>query len=258
MSTALYFAMCGNSEVNKHSLGGWNWDEQPLNLLVAFPFIKHWREREFEAKGGLTMLDSGAYSAWKSGAKIDIDKLCEEARNPDWNEVVALDVIGDQYASAKNALYMKEKGLTVMPVFHYGDDWALLKEYCDAFDRVGLSCRFGEKLDKSFGWLDQCFARAYPKKFHSFGWVARDMLWRFPFFSADTASWHNGVRFGRLSSVPTGRYKKKSECAEGEHAYDLRIEIRHYLRLQSEIQDRWRQELAWSQPSPASQPLAAK
>ena len=90
MSTQLYFAVCSNQEVLKYTFSSWDWEGKPLNLLVAFPFLKTWRgatsgEEEWKPKS--LMLDSGAYSAWKSGATIDIDALCEEAANPDWDEI---------------------------------------------------------------------------------------------------------------------------------------------------------------------------
>ena len=45
-------------------------------------------------KGHRLMLDSGAFSAYKSKKHIDIDALIEESKKPLWNETVGLDVIG--------------------------------------------------------------------------------------------------------------------------------------------------------------------
>jgi hypothetical protein len=244
--TQIYFAFL--SGVGRLTFEYWDWEREPLNILVSFPFVGLWRRKGFNTPGVRTILDSGAYSAWKSGVRIDIDALCEEARNPEWHEVVSLDVIGDCKASCENALYMKAQGLQVMPVFHYGDDWAYLDLYCREFDRVGLSCRFGEPLSRSYAWLDQCFTRGYPKKFHSFGWVERKMLWRFPFYSADTTSWGRRLKYGR-SHVFGHQYRVPRSSEGNDIAYDLRPEIRYYLQLQRDLQSRWKEELAWATPS---------
>ena len=246
MSTQLFLAACSNSEVLKQTFDDWDWVARPLNILVTFPFVKLWRracQPHWATKA--TMLDSGAYSAWKSGEVIDFDKLCTEARDGGWNEAVGLDVIGDPVASAKNCQLMKARGLSVMPVFHFGDPWHLLAEYCSEYQRVGLSCRFGEPHAQSMRWLEQCFARAYPARFHSFGWVKREMLLTVPFATADTASWHSGVRFGHSKFMRGLKIPRKSQAPDPTRAYDLRYDVMNYLRLEEEVQDKWRKELAW-------------
>ena len=207
-----------------------------INVLVSFVYLDKWDNLEAKPVPAKTILDSGAYSAWKSGATIDIDKLIEETKQSRWNESVSLDVIGDVESSLKNALYMKKRGSPAYPVFHYGEPWKILAKYCGAFPKVGLSCRFGETVTDSLCWLDQCFARAWPHKFHSFGWVKRDMLERFPFHSADTASWNNRpCAFGRWA------YCGKLLSVYGQK--DLRAEVDFYLKLQRDLQQRWKREL---------------
>jgi hypothetical protein len=245
MDFRLFLATGTSPELLKTTFGPWDWTARPINCLVTFPFIEAWdkAQNELNIKWPVksTILDSGAYSAWNSGKVIDFDKLCAEAGNGRWDEAVALDVIGDSDASLANARKMKERGLHVMPVFHFGESFSVLMDYKKEFKRIGLSCRFGEPVAKSMAWLDQCFARAYPAEFHSFGWVSEKALMRFPFTTADTASWHTGIRFGKGQAYPGLNLPRRTQV--GPSAYDLRADVLHYLRLEERIISRWRTEL---------------
>ncbi len=250
--TRLYFALAEDANINNQTFKGWDLEKYPLNFLVAFPFMKSFYERKnFTLGAGRTMLDSGAYSVWKSGKTIDLAALVAEAKKPHWDEAVALDVIGDDDASVAQAWKMRElmgdDRHKVMPVFHYGDKWESLEIYKKLYTRIGLSCRFGEPVAKSLKWLHQCFARAYPAQFHSFGWVQREMLMEFPFATADTASWHASARFGRSNARPGKIFPRKSQV--GIEAYNLAGEIQHFFDLQTEVATRWAGELSWTQSS---------
>jgi hypothetical protein len=249
--TAIYFASSPRADLLELTFGPWDWVNKPLNILVAFPFVDVWHA-ENEGKGNnwatnATMLDSGAFSAWSVGKEIDFEALCVEAAKPCWDEVVALDVIGDGKASMENALKMKARGLTVMPVFHYGDDWGMLQEYKDQFgDRIGLGgIATGISSIQRIKWLEQAFARGYPARFHLFGCIRRDILLNFPAVSADSSSWAAGTRFGVSKTMPGLRVPKKSEV--GESNGDLRFEILKYLELAAECKERWASELSWAQ-----------
>jgi hypothetical protein len=214
-----------------------DWQESGLGMLASFFYLKPY-QKDFPDKfpASKTILDSGAFSAWNSGKSIDIDALIEEAKKERWDEVVALDVIGDHEKSMSNALYMREKGCTVMPVFHIGEPYEVLRKYCHIFDRVGLSCRFGETEKESYAWLDQCFARQFPKGFHSFGWMNEKVLMRYPFETADSSSW----------AVASERYKRWKAYGgrmfiPGKHS--LAPEIKFYADLQLKIKHRWKKEI---------------
>ncbi len=169
-------------------------DAQPPSLFVSYFYLDTFiKAREQYAYRNWSM-DSGAYTAYTKGGIIDlsayIDKCLELRENdPTLTDIIALDVIGSGERSYKNTIKMKEAGVDAMPVFHIGDDWQLLKEYCKGWDKVGISCRFGEPLNKSYWFYDQCFARAWPKRFHSFGWMEEKVMIRYPLHSADSASW---------------------------------------------------------------------
>ena len=200
--TTVYVAVSGRLT----PLDAWDWSKFQHSVLVSFHYrntVKHVKARVHEGKWrpANLLLDSGAYSAYNAGATIDIDALCAETKDPIYSESVGLDVIGSHEGSKKNAKYMKERGSPAMPVFHIGDPWELLDYYCQGWEKVGLSCLFGEKAKESLKFYDQCFARVWPHKFHSFGWTKRDMLLRYPFHSADSSSWASAARAYRMIPI---------------------------------------------------------
>lgn len=250
--TALYLAWSPSGEAREtfRSLAA-DPTAPAINLLVSYVYLSKYDASpvDRQVKTALTMLDSGAFSAWKSGKVIDLDALIAETQTGRWGEAVALDVIGDPTASLANALRMKQAGSPAYPVFHYGEPWEVLAEYRRQFPKVGLSCRFGEPVGASTRWVEQCFARAWPYPFHSFGWVSDVVLLRFPFHSADTASWNTPPSawgswraFGKMSVRGTK---------------NLRAEIDSYLRLQRTLAARWAKELSPWTPSISASPSPA-
>lgn len=212
---------------------------RPPAVLVSYATCL----REFQRHRGQLqfrdwMLDSGAFSAYNRGVPIDLDAyiaLCLELRATDTSlaEIIALDVIGDGVGSLRNARIMQERGVEAMPVFHVGEDWGLLAEYCAGWSKVGLSCRFGEPRSSSYRFYDQCFARHWPHRFHSFGWVEEQMLLRFPFHSADASSW-------MLAPKAFGNWQQWGHVPiRGSHSNNLVGEVNWYLDLESRVNERW-------------------
>lgn len=132
---------------------------------------------------------------------------------------------------------MKEAGVEAMPVFHIGDDWEILKEYAKHWDKVGISCRFGEPLNESFAFYDQCFARVWPKKFHSFGWMDEKVVMRYPLHSSDSSSWEVGP-------CAFGNWKAFGKLSVRGSTQNLRPQVEWYLDLEERVRRRWKKEMA--------------
>lgn len=234
---------------NDMTFGKWDWVSQPLNILCSFALkgaLKSWYERQYATPGVKTILDSGAFSAWKSGTRVLYDDyITEVVENIEWDEIVSLDVIGNAQASFDNAIRMRDAGVKVLPVFHYGSPWEMLQEYKTGFsNRVALGGITSIGTQQKTKWLEQCFARAYPCKFHGFGLASEDLLMALPFASADSAAWSTVHMFGRSQAAPGLAMPKLGNGDRTEH-YDLRFEIKHYLELEAKVKDRWSQELSW-------------
>ncbi len=232
------------------------------SILISYFYIDVFLEQQEKFAYRDWMMDSGAFSAYNSGKSIDIERYidtCLRLRQTDNSlaEIIALDVIDNSTstiksytatgtssdakrrsgeASLKNALYMKSKGVEAMPVFHIGEDYNILLEYCKHYDKVGLSCRFGEPKTLSYKFYDQCFARIWPKKTHSFGWIEEKMLMTYPFHSSDSSSWEVGP-------VGFGNWKTFGKMSIKGSAQNLTTEVLWYLKLEERLRERWRKEM---------------
>ena len=77
-----------------------------MNVLMAYPYLtppalKFWRDNQDSID---MLVDSGAFTAWKSGNPIQLDDYCrflDGLEMKPWR-YFALDVIGDPAATEKN------------------------------------------------------------------------------------------------------------------------------------------------------------
>lgn len=218
--------------------------ERYPSILVAFPdlhkFDGHTNRR--------MMLDSGAFAAWNSGRVVDLLELAAAIRRLGWSESVALDVIGDWQASKTNAIKMRLMGSPAMPVFHVGDPWELLDFYCEHWPKVGLGGMVGATgRGRAVGmrmWLDRVFARAWPHRFHAFGQTGADILFRYPFHSADSSSWAVPVLRNRdyvhVRGAKVGKaYGTTRSCAAKVLCYN----VERYAELGTRLAAHWQTEL---------------
>ena len=95
------------------------------SLLLSYHFIRNTPEVLLNYAMRSWVLDSGAFSAMNSGADVqlaDYIAFCKDIlagpRPPE--EVFALDVIGDELATARNTEAMWEAGIEAIPTFHIG------------------------------------------------------------------------------------------------------------------------------------------
>lgn len=166
-------------------------------------------------------LDSGAYSAWTMGAKIDIDEYCAFIKaNIETIEVYAcLDSIpgkigqiastAERNAAAeltwKNYLYMRGEGLDPLPVYHYGEDQRFLDRMLEyGCEYIGIGGLVGVPSGSRQVWLDRLFSYltddfGMPRiKTHGFGMTAVPLIFRYPWYSVDSTSWIQATANGAI------------------------------------------------------------
>jgi hypothetical protein len=169
------------------------------------------------------MIDSGAYTAWKLGREVSLDRYCDflvANRELIWS-YVALDVIpskpGEAYSwseydsaaarSFENYQYMRKRGLDPVPVCHQGERWLWLERYLDAgATYIGLSRRSDFPRHRQVGWLDEAFARltGTTVRTHGFGITSPGLITRYPWYSYDSATWALAAAAGKII-VPSKR-----------------------------------------------------
>lgn len=158
------------------------------------------------------MLDSGAFSAWRQKRPVDLAEYAEFLRKniEHIDTFVNLDVIPGEFgrvpSSAEveisaqqgwdNMLFLESEGFFPIPVFHMGESFSWLRkmmEHGSAY--IGISPANDRTTREKILWLDRVFeeitdAEGKPLvKTHAFGVTSVPILYRYPWYSADSASW---------------------------------------------------------------------
>lgn len=183
------------------------------------------------------ILDSGAYSAWRSGKPVNLDAYCTYLlKNCDWiGSYVALDVImpgNPEEAAAqsfKNYEYMRGKGLDPIPVFHVGEDISWLHRMLDAgATYIGLSASSLVSRNKVDDWYATAWSHLVTAdglpvvKAHAFGEGRLQSLKRFPWYSADSTSWiYAAQRTGLAPMLDGRRVAMRNDGAHTSSAQDI-------------------------------------
>jgi len=243
--THLYLAASSNIGTISRALDAWDWSARPLNVLLAFPYLRQYRQRlatHWTAKR--TMLDSGAFTAFQLGHTIDLAALCSESKRVAWTETVALDVIGDWRGSLRNYTQMVLSGSPAMPVFHIGDPWWLLDLYASSGRKIGLGGLVGRSLGEIIAFCDRVFARCWPWRFHAFGQAREELLLRFPFDSADSTSWMRPATYaGGVTLRGPNKVARAYGCNGRTLGPTLRYSIERLLEFEQRLAVHWQREL---------------
>lgn len=159
-------------------------------------------------------LDSGAFSAWSQGKKIDIQEYIKFIKEHEGLlEVYAnLDVIGSAEKTWENQMIMEKAGLYPLPVFHYGEDEKWLKRIlAKGYEYISLGGMVPISTGDLIHWLDYlfktylCDAEGMPiVKVHGFGLTSLRLMLRYPWMSVDSTSW---VVTGRMGSIYIPKFR---------------------------------------------------
>jgi hypothetical protein len=167
------------------------------------------------------MLDSGAFSAWVRGSKLDLDDYIAYClKNREYCDIIVnMDVIPGEFgrvpsadeveASAQkswdNLIYMEQFGLKPMPVFHQGERFYWLEKLiAHGCTYIGISPANDRTTAQKRLWLDDVFSAIVDDEgratiqTHGFGVTSIDLLFRYPWHSADSTSWSLSAAYGNI------------------------------------------------------------
>jgi hypothetical protein len=172
----------------------------PLNVLVAFPYMKAGPISTLTQYVGSyrLLLDSGAFTAWKSGSPISLDDYCrfiETCPVPLWR-YLSLDVIGDEHASLQNYELMRTRGFNPVPVFTRGADVAALNYYYQTSDLVAIGGLV--KAPNAERYINGIMRHVAGRKVHLLGYTKKTMIKAHRPYSCDSSGWEGGARYGSL------------------------------------------------------------
>lgn len=211
-------------------------------LLISFVYLDGFLKNQDRFAYRDWVLDSGAFSAHKSGHDVDLREYidcCKRllASDPTLVEVFALDVIGDWKASVKNAEEMWRQGVPAIPTFHYGEPWDLLKGLAKDYPKIAIGGCVGRRDKDKFA--GQCFARTWPKPLHGFGFGAENSILMHPWHSVDATNWEiRACGFGKWAAFGNAAIPVRGS------RQNLKVEVEFYLDLERRAREKWKKQMA--------------
>ena len=187
------------------------------------------------------MIDSGAFSAWNSGAEITLDAYVDACKHalelpfpPD--EIFALDVIGDWQAGLRNTEEMWRRGIEAIPCFHIGEPWEVLKGLARNYPKIALGGVAKSTPQTKLKFAEECFARVWPKRMHGFSYCFKSAVLGLPWDTVDSTSWFlQALRYRRFVGINGGAH-----CRGVKEPTSLVAEIDFYLQLEGLARLRWK------------------
>ena len=195
-------------------------------------------------------IDSGAFSAWSQGIKINLYEYIDFVKEYlDKITVYSnLDVIGDANNTLKNQHEMQKSGLSPLPVFHINENYKCLDEYCKNYPYIALGGMVGKTRRQKDNFLHNCFTvikKYFPIRIHGFALTDIELLKKYPFYSIDTTAWLQAVQYKNLTSKDLIRNKKKNILSEVMFNCQITLErlklpILNMLKLEQDLTNLWK------------------
>jgi len=175
-----------------------------IRYLLSYYF---WRDGE-KFKGAYPQpifADSGGYSARTQGVSLRVEEYADWLETIDYEVAASLDT-SDFDESQRNYLYLRKRGIKVLPVIH-------LEEYVDKSkhkwidqmieenDYIAIGGIAGKGVKQRFfeGFFSMIFNKTRDKvKVHGFGATKTTILKKYPFYSVDSNSWNSCERYGYI------------------------------------------------------------
>lgn len=172
-------------------------------ILISYVVLRDYAEGRWPDRARLTqcqgmdvLVDSGAFSAFRSGRPVTLDEYQRFLDGSQPSKYIALDVIGDWRATMDQLRRMEQAGYTPIPVWHAQDPWELLSELVAGYPLVALGGLVPLTPTARMHVLRRVFG-AHPHAYHGLGIGSPDWLTAYPWVSADSASWDFSSIFWR-------------------------------------------------------------
>lgn len=174
-----------------------------LNILVAYPYMKKATIEELIIHQGKInfLLDSGAFTAWRSGNPIKLDDYCkflDQLPIKPW-KYFALDVIGDHKETMENYKEMLKRGYNPIPVFTPSQNFDDIDEYYTTSDIIGCGGLVDKYRTRGIVHLNNVMKKVRGRPIHLLGFTSLKYLKHFRPYSCDSSSWASALRYASLN-----------------------------------------------------------
>lgn len=214
---------------------------QTPHILESYHYVgKQKFVDDMRREGAKVFLDSGAFSAFHLGVKIDITEYCDYIKRNidilriDDGDVMAsvLDGIGDPLLTYQNQIEMERQGAKPLPCFHFGEDERYLEWYVKNYSYITIGGMVGRPTADLITWLDRIWSKYMVDgsgkarlKVHAFGITSVAVMERYPWHSVDSSSWIQAAAFGSIFTAKYGiiavSSKSPSRHDQGRHITTL-------------------------------------
>jgi hypothetical protein len=178
-----------------------------LNILASYAYLRN--DKAFtemvlflSEEGMINLLvDSGAFTAFRSNKPIDLDKYIGFCKNIDgkvW-QYIMLDVIQNHTLSIENLNKMVDAGLKPMPVWTVTDSVDSLKNMFKINEHICVAGGVDQPVSKMIHRFRTACKEVPGIKIHGLGFVKIPEFYKLPLFSVDSSSYSAGQRFGTAS-----------------------------------------------------------
>ena len=189
------------------------------------------------------MLDSGAFTAWSKGNKVELPDLIATyqevmRRIPSsvqtW--LINLDVIPgspgvtageEEIAQAIKTsdenfkVLTREFGNIVLPVFHQSESEGRMFEVAAMADYICVSPRNDLPEKARLTWSNHVHRKLPGKKTHGLAATGETMLRQVPWYSVDSASWLYAAVMGKVKFLHEGKLKDMAVSNENPGRYEM-------------------------------------
>lgn len=250
-------------------------DERAKSVLASFAYPKTLTLLNYQPE--YLIIDSGAFSAWNSGKVIEVAAYASylgevKMRFPN-ALAVNLDVIPGKPGktatraekeeamakSVENADFLRSRGFEVMEVFHQDEPFEFLDLLLSRLPDghiLGLSPRNDVSPKARAMWLKKVLSHLLRTrlpselpKTHGLAATAKTVMDTFPFYSVDSTTYINAIRFGFYQedgkTIASQDIFPSSRVSVAKY-YGLRRYIREYERLETYYTQLWaRRGVVW-------------
>jgi len=189
-----------------------------LNVLVSYayaspPMIEAIRETQARGIPRRLLLDSGAFTAWTTGKRVDLltyAGFVRDALEQEWVwKYFTLDVIGDYERTRSNYEHLRQLGLEPLPIFTPGTPESLLEEYYEQNHLVGYGGINAYHHRQRAGYIKYCMRVAKGRDVHLLGMTSITELLKHRPYMCDSASWATVAQYGELNLYVHGKRSKR-------------------------------------------------
>lgn len=171
-----------------------------LNLLMPYPYVNIEAIKKINQYQNCIrfLLDSGAFTAWKSGKSIKLDDYCrfiDSLPFASWRYFM-LDVIGDAKKTMHNYEVMVKRGFSPIPVFTRGEDPSVIDDFYKISDVVGVGGLVGTKDRK--GFINGIMRHIGSRRVHWLGFCSMPFIRHYRPYSCDSSTWCAGEKFAEV------------------------------------------------------------